>query len=234
MERKFSFSEGEFYHIYNRGTDKRTIFLDDDDYRYFQKLLYMCNSVERIMLRDLSTGVSVYSISRESTLVDIGAYCLMPNHFHLLLYEKADGGISTFLKKLSTAYAMYFNKKYKRTGGLFEGRFKAVHVVEDGYLEYLFSYIHLNPIKIFQVDWRVAGIRNLKKAQAYLNDYNHSSYIDYLGIIRKENSILTKNNFPEYFSDISDFKNITDDWLNYGCQFNVDGTLPIGTQVGPV
>ena len=128
------------------------IFLDDEDYRYFQKLLYMCNSTNRIILRNLKKGLSVYSVKRDNTIVEIGAYCLMPNHFHLLLYEKKDGGVTTFLSKLSTAYVMYFNKKYKRTGGLFEGRFKAVRVGEDGYLEYLFSYIHLNPIKLVQKD----------------------------------------------------------------------------------
>lgn len=234
MERKFSFSEDEFYHVYNRGTDKRTIFLDDDDYFYFQKLLYICNSKNRIILRDLLAGMSAYSVKRENTNVDIGAYCLMPNHFHLLLREKIEGGISTFMRKLSTAYAMYFNKKYKRTGGLFEGRFKAVHVAEDGYLEYLFSYIHLNPIKLIQSNWKTVGIKDLEKARGYLDNYNYSSYSDYSGISRKENSILTKNSFPEYFSDGQEFKKLIEDWLNYGEQFNVDGSFPTDTQVGPV
>ncbi|MBI3633027.1 MAG: transposase [Candidatus Vogelbacteria bacterium] len=230
MERKFKFNEDEFYHIYNRGTDKRSIFLDHDDYRYFQKLLYMCNSAKRIILRDLPRGIDVYSVKRENTVVDIGAYCLMPNHFHLLLFERKDGGISTFMNKLSTAYAVYFNKKYKRTGGLFEDSFKAVYVVEDGYLEYLFSYIHLNPIKLIQSDWKIKGIKNLKEARAYLDEHNYSSYQDYLGNVRKENSILQKSNFPEYFHGIQDFKKITDDWLNYATQFNVDGTILISTQ----
>ena len=234
MERKFSFSADEFYHIYNRGTDKRHIFLNEDDYRYFQKLLYICNSPNRIILRDLSKGISVYSVEREDTFVDIGSYCLMPNHFHLLLFEKRDSGISTFMSKLSTAYAVYFNRKYKRTGGLFEGRFKAIHVEEDGYLEYLFSYIHLNPIKLIQGDWKISGIKDLRKARQYLDDYKYSSYHDYSGSIREGNSILSKHNFPSYFSGVQDFKNLTDDWLNYGGQFNVDGTPPISTQGGLV
>ncbi len=234
MERKFSFNEGEFYHIYNRGTDKRQIFIDDDDYRYFQKLLYLCNSTKRIIVRDLIKGISVYTVEREDTFVDMGAYCLMPNHFHLLLYEKKKRGVTTFMSKLSTAYAVYFNRKYKRTGCLFEGRFKAIHIKEDGYLEYLFSYIHLNPIKLIQTDWKVVGIKDLKKARAYLEEYSYSSYLDYLGGVREEGSIIKRENFPEYFSGAQDFKKLTDEWLNYAGQFNVDGSVPIGTQGGLV
>ncbi len=230
MERKFSFSADEFYHVYNRGTDKRRIFLDEDDYKYFQKLLYLSNSTKRIILRDLPKGVSAYSVKRKDTFVDIGAYCLMPNHFHLLLFEKRDGGTSTFMSKLLTAYAVYFNRKYKRTGGLFESSFKAVHVGEDGYLEYLFSYIHLNPIKLVQGDWKVAGIKNFKKARRYLDDYRYSSHFEYAGNMREENAILSKQNFPDYFSGTQDFKKLTDDWLSYSGQFNVNGSAPISTQ----
>ncbi|MEK7193147.1 MAG: transposase [Patescibacteria group bacterium] len=216
MERKFKFSEDEFYHVYNRGTDKRLIFLDDDDRNYFQKLLYLSNSTKRIILRDLPSGASVYSIKREDTFVDIGAYTLMPNHFHLLLYEKNEGGISTFMGKLGTAYAMYFNKKYKRTGGLFEGSFKAVHADEDGYLEYLFSYIHLNLIKLIQKDWKIVGIKNLDEAHSCLDGYRYSSYGDYAGNVREEGLILNKESFPEYFLGAKDFKKLTDEWLEYG------------------
>ncbi len=230
MERKFTFAEDEFYHIYNRGTDKRLIFNDDDDYSYFQKLLFLCNSTERIILRDLPRSMSVYDVKRKETLVDIGCYCQMPNHFHLLLYERKEGGISKFLAKLSTAYVMYFNHKYKRTGSLFEGCFKAVYVDDDNYMQYLFAYIGLNPIKCIQSDWKEAGIKKIKEARNYLTDYSYSSYQDYIGVEREQSSIIEKANFPEYFEDQKDYHNFVDEWLTYADEFNVDGTIPEETE----
>ena len=92
--------------------------------------------------------MSLLDLPRKETLVDIGAYCLMPNHFHLLIRETAEGNISRFMLKLQTGYPMYFNKKYQRTGALFEGKFKAKHITNDNHLKYLFAYLHLNPVKI--------------------------------------------------------------------------------------
>ena len=115
--RRVNFATGEYYHLYNRGNSKQKIFLDDEDYNHFVKLLYLCNSVRSITYRDVTKNV--YDFDREETLVFIGAYCLMPNHFHILVKEKSEKGISKFMQKISTAYSMYFNNKYKRTGGLF-------------------------------------------------------------------------------------------------------------------
>lgn len=232
MERKFSFTEEEFYHVYNRGTDKRVIFFDKTDYIYFQKLLFICNSKNRIILRDLPKGQDVYSVERDGTLVDIGSYCLMPNHFHLLLYEKQEDAISLFMQKIATAYAMYFNKRHKRSGALFEGCFKAIHVDTDEYLQYLFAYIHLNPIKILQPDWKERGIKNLEESRSFLNSYRYSSHVEYLDHNRKEASIIEKSNFPEYFSSPHDFEFFMDEWLTFGNQFETDGSTP--TQVSPV
>ena len=90
-------------------------------------------------------------IDRGETLVDIGIYCLVPNHFHLLIKEKTENGISEFVKKVATGYSMYFNKKYERTGSLFEGPFKAKRIDTDEYLKYIFSYIHLNRKQIIVI-----------------------------------------------------------------------------------
>src|SRR3972149_11299304 len=106
--RKQSFVPGEFYHLYNRGTEKRIIFLDKKDYEYFLFLRYICNTTKSIKLREVGEN-----FDREETIVEIGAYCLMPNHFHILIYEKIEGGISKYMLKLMTGYSMYFNKKYK-------------------------------------------------------------------------------------------------------------------------
>src|SRR3989344_2913843 len=117
--RKQNFVPGEFYHLYNRGTDKRKIFLDEQDYEHFLFLMYICNTTKSIELRNISEN-----FERGETIIDIGAYGLMPNHFHILVHEKIDGGISKYMLKLMTSYSMYFNKKYERTGKLYEGVFK--------------------------------------------------------------------------------------------------------------
>ena len=88
---------------------------------------------------------SIFNVKRAEGLTAIAAYCLMPNHFHILVHEKVEGGISKFMQKLMTSYTMYINKKYDRTGALFGSSFKAVHVTDDNHLKYLFAYINLNP-----------------------------------------------------------------------------------------
>lgn len=214
VTRNINISINEFYHIYNRGTDKREIFLDDNDRERFVKLLFIANSTKPFVLRDLPIGLPYVEFDRGETLVDIGAYVLMPNHFHLLIKERIDNGISIFMNKLSTSYSMYFNKKYSRTGRLFEGTFKAKHIQEDEYLKYLFAYIHLNPVKLIDPKWKENGIQNKKEAEIYLFKYKYSSYIDYINIARIENQILNKNSFPEYFLD-QDFSTFIKDFLNY-------------------
>ena len=212
MERKFDFSVGEFYHIYNRGNNKSTIFLNDADKKRFTKLLYVCNNTKPVVFKTIQ-GMPLDSIERGENLVDIGLYCLIPNHFHLLMHERMEGGISRFLEKLSTAYSMYFNKKYERTGKLFEGRFQATHVDRNEYLKYLFSYIHLNPVKIIDPDWKKNGIKDHDKAKIYLGTYKYSSYLDYIGVKREENLILNKDAFPQYFTDFKNFEEFIDEWL---------------------
>ncbi len=211
--RKTNFVLDEYYHIYNRGNSKQTIFIDTEDYNHFVKLLYLCNSKRSIVVRDLSKNS--YDFNREETLVHIGAYCLMPNHFHLLIKEKMENGITKFMQKISTAYSMYFNKKYKRTGGLFEGKFKSQHISNDRYLKYLFSYIHLNPVKLIDSKWKEAGIKDIKKATEYLKKYIYSSYLDYLGEDRLRVKILDRNKFPKYFPSKSSFNKEIFDWLKY-------------------
>lgn len=214
MGRKFSFAIDEYYHIYNRGTDKRTVFLDEEDWQRFSALLYLCNSERNIVFRDIPIGLA-YGYERGETLVDIGAYCLMPNHFHMLLREKVQSGISLFMQKFSTAYSMYFNIKYERSGGLFEGPFRAKHADSDNYLKYLFSYIHLNPVKIIDPEWKENGINHREKAKQYLAGYLYSSYLDYMGTEREENKILNKEAFPQYFENIKEFGQSIDEWVAF-------------------
>ncbi len=119
------------------------------------------------------------------------------------------------MQKVSTAYVMYYNKKYKRTGSLFEGKFKAQHANSDRYLKYLFSYIHLNPIKLIDPAWKEKGIRDLKKVDTYLKQYSFSSYLDYAGDIRVQDKLLDRNAFPKYFPKSKDFLKEIREWLNF-------------------
>jgi|SRR3989344_2739011 len=213
--RKTVFVLGEYYHIYNRGNSKQKIFHDPEDYFRFISLLYACNSKNNFRIQALNKDQSFYDFERGTLLVDIGAYCLMPNHFHILITQTDKGDISKFMQKLTTAYVMYYNKKYERTGSLFEGKFKAEHSDSDTYLKYLFSYIHLNPIKLIDKDWKEKGIRDKKKVLDYLLHYQYSSYLDYLGKDRIQNKILNRKSFPNYFPTQKDFSNEIFEWISF-------------------
>jgi len=214
MERKFKFSVDEYYHVYSRGVDKREIFMDDEDKERFLRLLYLSNSTKAIRVSSFN-HLSYKDIDREDTKTAIGAYCLMPNHFHLLIRETEPGGVSSFMGKLLTAYSMYFNKKYMRTGALFESTFRARHVDNDNYLKYLFAYIHLNPVKLIDSEWKTNGIKNKKAAEDFLKNYKYSSYDDYRGVEREEAIILTRGIFPEYFEGSQSFNAFIKDWVEY-------------------
>jgi len=110
---------------------------------------------------------------------------------------------------------MYFNKKNDRTGALFQGRFKSSHIDTDNYLKYLFSYIHLNPIEIFQSNWKEKGIADLARTKEYLNNFKFSSYLDFIGIDRFESKIISRKEFPAYFENQKNFSDFIDDWLTY-------------------
>lgn len=211
MSRNYLFAPGEYYHIYARGVEKLSVYREDGDYRRFIECLYLLNTKKQINIRDVkkefSRGLTsgepgdIYTIDRGETLVDIGAYCLMPNHFHILVHEKdLEGkGISKFMQKLLTSYTMYFNKKNERTGALFGSAFKARHVTDDIHLKYLFSYIHLNPREIGK--------------HINVKEYMYSSYMDYINSSRSQEKIVNKTPFPEYFSE--GHENEINEWLEY-------------------
>ncbi|MDO8663899.1 MAG: transposase, partial [Candidatus Wildermuthbacteria bacterium] len=212
MQRKITFSVNEYYHLYNRGVEKRNIFIDKNDWARFHRLLYLANGTNPIRFHE-TDNLIFSSIDRGDPLVAVGAYVLMPNHFHILVKEITEKGLSKFMEKLNTGYSMYFNKKYERVGPLFQGRFKGEHVDTDEYLKYLYAYIHLNPIKLIEPNWKEIGIKDEKRALKYVSQYHYSSYEDYCGIKREEGAILSKDEFPLYFSKDHDFKLYINDWL---------------------
>jgi putative transposase len=219
MDRKIPFAVDEFYHLYSRGVNKGKIFWDDGDRRRFLMLLYLCNGTETVHLKNLKSGKipykDVFSVDRGEPLVAIGAYCLMPNHFHLFIREVSEGGASLFMKKLLTGFAMYINKRHERTGPLFTGRFKSEHIGTDNYFHYLYSYIHLNPIKILDPGWKQHGLLSIEGAVEYLDRYRYSSYRDYLGGDRPEAKILNRERFPDFFQESGSFEKFHKYWLSY-------------------
>lgn len=211
---------GEYYHVYNRGVDKRIVFNNDYDYERFKLLLYVANSDKSIqpaqLMRDGKEFYDLWKMDRGEPLVSIGAWCLMPNHFHLLVREIKEGGISEFMQKLGTAYTMFFNSINKRTGSLFQGTYKAQLITGDQYLKYLYSYIHMNPLKLKDLKWKERVI--LKELSVnfikFLENFPHSSFSDYLGSKRTEQTILSKNDFPKYFEKMNHVNDIKE-WITY-------------------
>lgn len=186
------------YHIFNRGVEKRIIFKEDADFiQFIHYLFYLNDQNPKINLWNLKRSFGEkgekidFLIMRlleeqkkrpRKLLVEILVFCLRPNHFHLVLRQKVDGGISKFMQKLCTAYAMYFNLKYKRVGPLFQGKFKAVLVEKDTHFLYLPAYVHANALDSEFPEWRGGSVRNIKKAMKFLENYRWSSYLDYIGI----------------------------------------------------
>ncbi|OGG77393.1 hypothetical protein A3B35_01250 [Candidatus Kaiserbacteria bacterium RIFCSPLOWO2_01_FULL_54_24] len=201
----------ELFHLLNRGVDKRQIFLDNQDRARFVHDLYefndsrsATNTIRRLppdspeeVLFDLVGRTSV-----REPIVDIHGWCIMGNHYHLLVSEKIDDGITKFLMKLNVGYAKYFNERYKRVGTLFQGRTKRIHVSSDAHFLHILHYIHLNPLDFLKgaENWRALEVGNTKSAMAYLDTYRWSSYLDYCG---KKNfpSIITRDFFGDVFSN---------------------------------
>lgn len=192
------------------------IFIDEKDYDRFLKLLYIANSKNLGKYSDVETSPGrTWTMTSTDSMVHIGAFCLMPNHFHLLIRVKDGKDASLFLQKLLTSYSVYFNKKYSRNGVLFQGKTKAQHASEDPYLKYLFAYIHLNPVKLIEPKWKELGLKNFLKAQKHLTQYKYSTYCEYNNIERPENKIINKEIFPSYFNNPKEHMSELFEWLQF-------------------
>lgn len=157
--RKIELANGEYYHIYNRGVDKRTVFEEKNHFSRFIQSLIEFNTLDPIgslhenrfnKHKPNKPGLGSLASKSEPLLVEIVCYCLNPNHFHLLLKQTSDKGIEKFMHRLSTGYTKYFNLKNQRSGSLFQGNYKAVHVDTNKYFFHLSVYINLN-FKIHQL-----------------------------------------------------------------------------------
>lgn len=175
-------------------------------------LLYLANSTEDTRISNvlrMTKYADVFSLDRGDPLVAIGAFCLMPNHFHILATPLIENGISQFMLKLQTGYSMYFNTKNERSGSLFQGPFRSSHADNDRYLQYLYSYIHLNPAKLKDPLWKEkVGSKN--ELAKFVESYPYSSYSAY---INNSHTITNPEKFPEYFSSKEEIQLHISDWL---------------------
>lgn len=167
----------ELYHLLNRGVDKREIVSDDQDRVRFIHDLFVFNDAE-IVKHDFQPERKNQTRER-ALLVHIHAFCLMKNHYHLLASEVVENGIPLFMKKLNMGYTKYFNERYKRTGTLWQGKYKKIHTQKDAHNIYLPYYIHLNPLDYSHPEWRQGKIKNPQEALSALNKYRWSSHLDY-------------------------------------------------------
>ena len=219
MLRKDPFITGEYYHIYNRGIDKRIIFKLKRDYERFIMLLYLANSNESFRLDDIlnkqnKTFEEILKIKKGKPLVSIGAWCLMTNHFHLLIRQEANGGITKFMRKVGVGYSMFFNIKYQRKGSLFGGLFKAKLIGnDDNYMRQMFAYIHLNALDIAFPKWEDNLNKSSIEMKNFLELYRYSSYQDYIGGDRVEKNIIKPENFPDYFKNSESFKDFVENYF---------------------
>lgn len=188
---------GDIYHLFNRGVEKRNIFMDESDLFRFIFSLYECNDANFVIMRnrinnrffrknyigDTYANLPAFQTKREM-LVEIIAFVLMPNHYHLIVRPLVEGGVSLFMKKLSNSYTGYFNDKYARKGmgALFQSAFKAVRVDGDGQFLHLVEYLFSNPVEIIEPEWKDRGTQDFKKAIEFVNNYKWSSYYDSIGI----------------------------------------------------
>jgi len=174
----------EIYHIYNRGVEKRDVFMSDQDYVRFIHDLFEFNDINPThnlnyyFEQSMEVGLPKIGRGKRKLFVELMAFCLMPNHYHLIARQKRDGGITEFMRKLGTGYTNYFNQKYERVGPLFQGKYKYVRLNSEKHFIYLPYYVHLNPLGLkFNRQQKNTG-----EIMRFLKNYKWSSFPDYVGI----------------------------------------------------
>ena len=218
----------EFYHSYNRGVEKRKLFLDNADYFRGVHDLYEFNDAKAVInfhQRINRFTTSIKSIDGQALeepgklrekLINMGVWSLMPNHYHIFSSPIKDNGLTTFHKKLGSGFANFFNTKYERNGALFQGRYKKVLVTDDRQALQLICYIHANPLDLWKTDWKEKGLTNLEiqNALKFLEEYRWSSHLDWWGI-KNFPSLIDKNFMSRFFESPEEYQKFFTDWLRY-------------------
>lgn len=229
---------GEHYHVYNRGANKQAIFNTPEDYKRFQVLLYLLNTESRIIVRDVLKRHQDEPLERifieefcDKSQVDILAYTLMPNHFHLVLRERAPNGISHFMQKLCTAYSMYFNTVHDHSGVVFQGRYQLRHIDNEPYFRYIFAYVHLNPLELKAAEWKESGLKKIPALRTFISSYPYSSYFDHYVGRRPERAILETNDIPGFLKH-NDFEDLVAAQLQESPTARITKAGPWGNGLG--
>jgi putative transposase len=189
------FGQNGYYHIYNRGNGKQDIFLGEKDYKVFIFRLRENLFPELIRQYNQSKPARYRRQALPDGAFSLVTYCLMPNHFHLLVRQNSQLPVTELLKKVCVGYSKYFNKSHGRVGALFEHKFRAVKVDSDSYLLWLSAYIHQNP--------KVAGlVKDLK-------DWSYSSYLDFIG--KRTGTLCVKESILGQFKNVQDYERFVED-----------------------
>jgi putative transposase len=215
MSSKIQFSNDNYYHILNRGVDGRQVFLDEFDYKRFLESLENFNTKDhKTIQRSRLDKLEAKPLLEVSPLVEIVCYCLLPNHFHLLLRQLKENGISKFMQKVGTGYSYYFNTKYNRRGALFQGSFKPVLIKDNSQFLHISRYIHLNALDSSNPGWREGKICNWDLAKKNLENYLWSSYPVFIG--RKKIDICHPESLLGAFESPADYENFMREWSERG------------------
>lgn len=142
-----------------------------------------------------------FTIERGKPLVAVGAYCLMPTHFHLLIKENSEGGISKFMQRIGTGFTNYFNVKHHHIGNVFIKPFRSKHIKDDRYFKRVAQYIHLNPAELCEPNWKLGEVRNIRTLKNFVEKYEYSSLQDRLKTGRVESAIIN-NSDKDLFRDM--------------------------------
>ena len=210
--RKTLLVTNEIYHVYNRGVEKRQIFLNKRNYLRFIDLINYYRFINcplkfsyfKLLPYEQREKIFIELESKSKLLVDVLAFCLMPNHIHLLLKQLTDKGISKFMAKITNGFSHYFNVRYKRVGHLFQGNFSAVRIENDEQLIHVSRYIHLNPVSSYLIEFE------------NLEEYEYSSYPEYMG---KKSGFCNKDIILSYFrNDRKVYKKFLEDQKDYARQ----------------
>jgi len=215
----YKMSELLFYHTYNRGVEKRKIFLDNSDYSRGVHDFYEFNDERSVVntFRRIVGFTKPHNLEKpKDKLVNIITWCLMPNHYHLFLSPVIDDGLTKFHKKFGAGFANFFNTKYKRSGTLFQGRYKKILVDNDIQALQLICYIHANPLDLWKPDWKEKGLTGpeIKDALRFLEQYRWSSHLDWWGI-KNFPSLIDEDSMARFFKNSEEYREFFTNWLRY-------------------
>ena len=213
---------GNIYHVLNRGVDGRKIFNDDRDYLRFIHDLFEFNDQHPInnnlhhfrqnQHNEIGSRYVGGKHQKRKFLVELLAFALMPNHYHLLIKPLTDDALLKFIRRLNVGYAYYFNQKNHRQGTLFQGRYKSIVVENDAHFIHLPYYIHCNPLDLNSPEWRKREMKNKKSAIELLNKYRWSSHMYYAGI-KNFQSVTQREHLLKFFGGANEYKKTFERWI---------------------